>query len=740
MGRAAGLRPGRRTARPPVLRLTMNRTLRSLALALSILPAPAVAQGFSSGIYLPINDVALSTPGGGSVVTNGNALLSFPGSTFVGTLDANEDLQSLDGTVNVHASLVLDVRADVSGSFSGDIDLPITPLPPFQVGPTILVLPWAYATVELEGTVQAGTRVSVVAPFQASMGVSIFGSPFIQVAGTPSFKPAVGAPDPTSAAELDLQVKLGVGVFFSISINGVSIGGPSVEASLGIGIEVAPLASAWWSATGLTLLTAEWAFGDPSLGMFTLPGSKLILAQSFRPIGSAPGALPFASSSSRWSRTYDLGDAEEAKALVATTVSRITVVGNGAGVAHRPWLASIDGFGVPTRETLAVSQVGGSMRPEAMAKAADGDLLVAGWTSTSGGMRVERYRPTGVPRWAFTMAGPASTLVQWNGILPSSTGGAILGGKITYPGAGSPTFPVLAEVNAVGTLQWMTELTLGAGATKGEIFAIALTPGGEILAVGKVEYGNAPAQIDATMWGRNALVVRLDAQGNALRANAIGAGGWDEATCVAVFPDGGYAIAGEVPKAGGGSEAHSNWIASFDAADVLRWSATYAGEVVSSSTGDTGNDEVTGVAALENGHLLACGTSGSGANQDSWLMRVDALGVPVWFKSLRGPAEDHLAGIASLGNGLIAHGHTKSLDLVDPIQNDLWIVRTSHDGMLDFGASTGMDVQNDAAQWSRTTEVIVEPLAPANVPGALTATAAPLAVVAALAALQLLTQ
>jgi hypothetical protein len=75
-------------------------------------------------------------------------------------------------------------------------------------------------------------------------------------------------------------------------------------------------------------------------------------------------------------------------------------------------------------------------------------------------------------------------------------------------------------------------------------------------------------------------------------------------------------------------------------------------------------------------------------------------------------------------DGLWAFGHTESVDAT----NDLWVVRASVDGMVDFTEASGMDATNEAARWRRASHVI-RPLTPTNLPAALTVTAAPRTVV-----------
>ncbi|NUO49388.1 MAG: hypothetical protein HOV80_11085 [Polyangiaceae bacterium] len=108
--------------------------------------------------------------------------------------------------------------------------------------------------------------------------------------------------------------------------------------------------------------------------------------------------------------------------------------------------------------------------------------------------------------------------------------------------------------------------------------------------------------------------------------------------------------------------------------------------------------------------------------------------MPVWFKRFAGPDDDNLTRVVATENGLWAFGHTESVSAT----KDLWVVRTSVDGMVGFTPESGMDTTNEAARWRRASHVI-RPLTPTNLPAPLTVTAAPRSVVPAAATHTLLT-
>jgi hypothetical protein len=277
-------------------------------------------------------------------------------------------------------------------------------------------------------------------------------------------------------------------------------------------------------------------------------------------------------------------------------------------------------------------------------------------------------------------------------------------------------------------LLWATEVDLGTDATWPTINALARTSTGQLIAAGNVTYQDLPSPYDAALRYDNGLVLRLDAQGNALSAFAVGGNLTDQVTHVAIFPDDSYALGGysTPPRSSGQNGA---WISSYGPDDAMRWSATYAGTTNGSYA------HVGAMTALPSNGLLVAGGSGTPTEtDDAWLFRVDSAGMPVWFKRFAGPDKDTLTDVVKMKNGFMAFGRTKSLSTTD----DLWVVRTSVDGMVNFTPDSGMDAINESARWRRAAHV-VRPLTPTNMPASLTVTAAPVTVLPAAGTHTLLT-
>ena len=192
-------------------------------------------------------------------------------------------------------------------------------------------------------------------------------------------------------------------------------------------------------------------------------------------------------------------------------------------------------------------------------------------------------------------------------------------------------------------------------------------------------------------------------------------------------------IGGEVPTLGLGWQAHGAWLATFAADDSLTTSMTYAGE-----DEDLGEGNITGIAAAPGGGLLASGNVGY--NHNAWIMRVDDAGMPVWFKSLRGDDTDILNGIVPLDDGLVAFGSTSSVSTTTPLPfNDMWLVRTNVDGMVNFTGTGGFVAVNDVVGWESTVGFVSVPLAPTATTPTLSSTVAVLKPAPITSTVQLLT-
>jgi hypothetical protein len=646
-------------------------------------------EGFEQGFYLPVNDLILVDQAGIQVKANGNVALSFANPHFEGTLDVNDELDDFEADLAMNGAITLEISVEGAGDLTSELDLFSLRLPTFAIGP-VDVTPFAQGRLLLDGTADASARVSMVAPFRVGGSFEKGGSPQAQ-STSPRFDPELGTPE--LAGNFLGTVEIEVTMTFLTSISGFPVGGPVIGPRFGVTLDADTMN---WDLDGDLEVVGGWAFPD-ALGEPDLPDDLEVLINP--PAWNiASGTIPSLGPSTRWSQVFDVVNDDNAGAA-ALFGNRVVVVETN----DEPWLSSLQD-GVPSWQSEATS----GWMPKSIVRAQNGDILVAGVSGNNNDIRVERYSSAGVPRWTNTMTVPGAVVqlcppqsVRCDGILPTSSNGAIVSGRVTY--TGQAPHLIFAALDRDGNITWSTELEMGAGSTAPVVHALAETPTGEILAVGTVNYSDG-----ATIDGKNALVLRLDASGNPLSARAVGGLDGEGANQLAVFSDGSYAIAGDA----GSSAPFGVWIASLDQNDALVWSGSYQNRSEDLDNSDVST--VTGMSPLGNHGLLVSGYFGS-PNVNAWIFRINANGMPVWVKTYISADEDRIAEVMALPDGLIAFGETGFTETVNTSYSDLWLLRTSIDGMLHFTDGNGFDAENTDAQWHLfpAAEHTVHTLAPA---------------------------
>jgi hypothetical protein len=739
---------------------TKNPTLCSLlTLVLAALPACAPANGnidgehplqqeqlagslfapdkFLRGFYVPLDNkdlahVDLGGIGDGEMLANGNVAVSFNGSDL--NLEVVDGVTHFAGEFEVTSAVTLELRAETSGEVAYSKVLAFTELPEFEFG-DVTIFPTVHVELNVHGTADAGASASVVVPLSVAAGFDSQSDQPIYVSSPSKFSPSFGAPDVANAVGMELTASATVGMSFLILVDGFALGYPTINFEAGVDIGVDPQNDPWVAADAFLTATGVWAL-DPA-GDIQLPYSEFTLVPRVETrVAELPGPLLSDLEVTRWSRIYDLGASEEALSLVPTDAG-MCVVGPGTGTG-RAWMSELDGNGNTTWENSTVVQANGLIRPSAMTVANDGDLVLVGADASSGvGMRLERYEPAGTPRWAVKMTSPSGTTAKWNAILATETNGAVLGGTITYPGSPSTRRLIFAEVDAAGTLLWQNELDLGPDAKSPDIRAIGRTPAGDILAVGSVTSTTLPLNAAGTLNNQNMLLVSTNPEGTRFMARAMGGRGTEYALSLATFPDGSYVVGGSRPTQGLDREEHASWLGRFDDEGSLEWAHTYASE----EGEGLGWAETSAVAVSPEGKLYAGGHAHIGAQQNGWLMQVDVpTGMPYWFKRLSGEDEDHLNGIATLSNGLVAFGRTKSVNDKPVHQTDLWVSRTNVDGMLTFAEGLRMFAKNDAVAWAEGAWLATQGFLPTSRAGVLSTAPAVVSVAPSSATVKLLTR
>jgi hypothetical protein len=158
--------------------------------------------------------------------------------------------------------------------------------------------------------------------------------------------------------------------------------------------------------------------------------------------------------------------------------------------------------------------------------------------------------------------------------------------------------------------------------------------------------------------------VKIDAEGSLLWEHSYGGSGIDIAQDIAKTTDGGYVVAGstistdgDISMSHGGSDV---WVIKIDNNGALLWEKTYGG---------SGFDAAEGIEPTVDGGYIISGNSKSmdqdlsfnAGENDMWLLKIDALGSPVWQRSFGGADLDFGFDALETKEGhLILVGETKS--------------------------------------------------------------------------------
>ena len=655
---------------------------------------------FESGFYIPIDDVELGASRAARVVANGNLSVSWVDSTFTGSLDANDEPQDAGARVGLRGAVTVELGLEAGADVASTLRLAHVALPPFDFD-AIHIAPFVQVRLHLAAGADTDGRVSVVAPFGVRTGFAFDGSVRAGLPCRPRFDPEVGLPD--TAIDLTGSVEVEVVLALLLSVNDIPLGGPVLGTTFGALLAINPAAG--WDVDGTVDVVGGWAFPDPLNPPFpAIPDELAILLDppDFD-IAGAPGPFTGGTVSTRWARQFDVDRSDSAVAVLPQGDGLVVIE-----AGPHPWLATLDGFGVPLRQTTAANPWG----PAGMVAATNGDLLAAGVSVNS--LRIDRFDPQGQPIWSRTLSAVDATSATCVALAATATNGAILAGHVNRSGAQTPT---LIAIDEDGDVEWSLDIDMGSGSTNPAIEALASDPSGGFIAVGSVDFTDLDDVAEPPISGRNAMILRFASDGVLCAGYALGGGATipttEQGRHIAVHPDGSYTVGGHL----GG--APNIWLAAMNADDSLRWSASYRIRPDTSASIDVAN--LTGVAPVDANGILMCGDV-SEPDRDAWLMRVDAEGMPVWAKSYAtAETDDELSGVLTLPDGLAAFGRRV---VVAGLDSDLWILRTSHDGMLHFTADSALATSNTTPQWLRIRQHSVRTLTPGTNPLALAVDAA----------------
>ncbi|MBX3177744.1 MAG: Ig-like domain-containing protein [Candidatus Hydrogenedentes bacterium] len=185
-------------------------------------------------------------------------------------------------------------------------------------------------------------------------------------------------------------------------------------------------------------------------------------------------------------------------------------------------------------------------------------------------------------------------------------------------------------------------------------------------------------------------VVKLDEFGSKLWSRTYGGAGYDDAQDLATTPDGGYLIAGYTESFCTGFGDMS--LLKIDAMGNQVWWRTFGG---------TGQEIAYGISATPDGGCVLAGTIRPEGpiygEQAAYIVKVDAAGDEQWSRTYGGGSKEFLDVVATPDGGCLAVGSTT---LFDTSYTDVYVVRLNAMGQLEWSQTYGYGHYDTA--WSVT--------------------------------------
>lgn len=288
-----------------------------------------------------------------------------------------------------------------------------------------------------------------------------------------------------------------------------------------------------------------------------------------------------------------------------------------------------------------------------------GGYIAAGYTanfsSNDSDAFVARMDVNGDTLWTYTYNGPLSKKDLFYKVIPTSDGGFALCGY-TNSVTGNSDDLMYMKLNSNGQQEWV-KFYGGSGKERGQ--DIIQTNDGNFTIVGYTT--SAPAQY------YDALMLRVDNNGDTLWTQIYGGATYDDANSVKVLSDGGYIFGGQSDNPGN----------AFD--QYLVRTTSNGTPIWTKKMGTLGTDNIESLSILPDGFILAGSSSTiTGGDDDGYLVKTDTSGNVLWAKAYGDTAPDDFHRVEmTTDGGFIACGTTSSYGDEDP---NLWLVKTNSNG------------------------------------------------------------
>ncbi len=364
-----------------------------------------------------------------------------------------------------------------------------------------------------------------------------------------------------------------------------------------------------------------------------------------------------------WNRTFGGAGIDGFLSLAKLSDGSLAMGGvnrsTGSGLADA-WVISLDRKGIEKWERT----IGGDGRDMVLAIAAtNGDgLVLAGLTQSQGkrlddDLLVGRLDGKGNLLWKHALGGSQNDTATSIVVLPDDE--ILLAGFTRSKGRGRADAWIL-RLNGQGKVLW--ERTFG-GSGFDIPWSIALVADGGFIFTGETGAGGRQ--------GRDAWVMRLDAQGDPLWEKTFGGEKYDILTAIAPVPGGGFILAGNTESKGAGR--NDGWVVRLDAQGEMLWEHTY---------GKKNQDAFWSITAVPGGGFAVAGQIGTTrtGDSDAWVLRLDKKGRVLWEKTFGGKKGDSARAILpGPRGGFIVAGSTESRGAG---RRDGWLFRLDANGRL----------------------------------------------------------
>ncbi len=377
-----------------------------------------------------------------------------------------------------------------------------------------------------------------------------------------------------------------------------------------------------------------------------------------------------------WSRTYGGAMADEAFSGQQTTDGGYVVAGrtasSGAG-GDDGWILKLDALGnVQWEQTFGGA---GNEEFHSVFQTGDGGYVVSGATGSFNGAAIGaehvwviKLTAAGAVQWQVTLGG--NCLQFGRSVKELSGGGYIVAGNTCSFGVVGTGDGWVINLDPNGNLNWANTFDLNSGVDT--FFAIDEDTGGGFVVAGETDGHMSVVPGDNDFW-----VLGLNGAGGPVwqwhAGGAVMGNSGDSARALHATSDGGSVVTGDTVL---GSGVHDFWIIKLSAQGQMQWHR-FLGFAGISLIGKA-------VRETSDGGYIVGGYRVSGAT-DGILLRLDGSGNQLWQRahgSANGLAQFNDVKEAADG-GFVAVGHSNATG-----NQDLWVVKTDHNGEINPGCTT----------------------------------------------------